>query len=477
MLLGGCPGSGAAVRDVGVALDAAAEAETPGDGPSADGPDAAADAPAAAGPPDAGVDTPVGDPDAGPPVGAPLVVEAELVASSPAGVATPPTWNAHLSKLVGDAHFLYAVHTYYPSEVASRLARIMRRPAATPGATWTEVARVSYPHQPPGVVMDTAERLHLVFECLRPGAADVECFPGGAGTGGLASRFYHLVFAARDAGGALRFDTYANVSEWTAETNGYDGIGTTPDGITWWSLADSSWQRVVQWWSSTTSFGTSSVLSQPPYYLLYPLHAAHPQLGAAELILYAGEFDPAGGANASYVASQAFAGSTAGLAPLIERVAPDPVAGQTNAFPSDVAYGPDGVRYLLSYRRSVAGQCTELIRYADLAAAPTIKEIGCRGNYATLHVASSRTLYVLDAGSGATVRLSRSDDDGTTWTAADVPLTGLPANGDVRWFGFTPVKSYTSPGIFDRDRVLFFFSGADASDLCRHSYLGSLRLE
>lgn len=446
--------------EVAPAADAAAEDASHEQSPT--------DSPAEDGAPD---DSESGEPDAEP---EPLVVHAELIASSPVGQATPPTWNAHLPKLAGDGVFLYAVHTHYSQDVSGRYAAIMRRRADQPGSGWTEAARILFPHQPPGIVMDTSARLHVVFECLRPGSQDVECFPGGASTAGLTSRFYHLVFSSHDTDGSLRFDTYANHSEWTQTTNGYDGIGTTASGVTWWSLADEGWNRVVQWWASGTSFGSGPVLSKAPYYLLYPIHASS---AAGDLLLYAGEFDPSGGNNASYVASVAFSGDLGGLSQLIERKPASPLPGAVNAYPSDVAYGPDGTVFLLSYLPSQGGACTELIRYeGGLAGAPVITEVGCLGTYANLQVTAAGVLYVLADGAGAAVRLGRSADKGATWTWLDVPLQGLPSNGDQAWFGMGVLKPYTSPLNYDASRMEFFFSGYDGANIARHSYWGTLQL-
>ena len=140
-------------------------------------------------------------------------VDAEVVTSVLRGASTPSSWNPNLPKLVGDSAFLYAVHTYYPDAIAQRYAYILKRPRAGSG-NWTVVATFRYVHQPPGLVMDAQSRLHVVFECLRPSPnVAVECFRGGAGTGGLMNRFYHLIFKARNPDGSLRFDTYANYNE------------------------------------------------------------------------------------------------------------------------------------------------------------------------------------------------------------------------------------------------------------------------
>ena len=107
----------------------------------------------------------------------------------------------------------------------------------------------------------------------------------GVSTYGLQRRFYHLVFSGHHPNGSLRFDTYANYSEWNTLTNGYLGLATASDGTTWWSLADGSWQRQLQWWKSSAEYGTLPPLSVLPFYLLYPVHASDPVQGIDKSIL------------------------------------------------------------------------------------------------------------------------------------------------------------------------------------------------
>lgn len=407
----------------------------------------------------------------------PAELRVGLIHTGPSPQTTPATWNAHLPKIVGDGAFWYAVHTHYPPSVADRYAAIMRREAGSALHAWVEVARIAYPHQSPGIVMDISQRLHLIFDCMRPATQDVLCFPGGAGTTGRNSRFYHLIFSTRDGSGALRFDTYSNHDEWTAESNGYQGIATTTDGVTVWALADSAWGRVVQWWYSGAQYGTIGTLTAAPAYLLYPILTGHPSLGSSQLILYAGEFDPAGGNNASYLASTAYVGNTSSLSQLFRRAPAQPVPGIVSAYPSDLEHDAQGTLYAPSYLPKSEKQCTELLRFdSELAQPPTIVPVGCVSNYAKLKFASHGALYLLDAGPGATISLGVSMDRGDSWTWHSVPITGLPSNGDIRYVGYTPVKPYTSPLTYEPNRWVVFFSGLDESNGSVHSYVGEMDL-
>jgi len=408
----------------------------------------------------------------------PTHVAAEVVSSGPARVSTPPSWNAHLPKLVADDVHLYAVHTHFTPDVEGRFALLLRRPRA--GGVWTEVMRLVHVHQPPGIVMDVGGRLHLVFDCLRSTAPPDACYSvGGAGTGGLGSRFYHLVFSGRDSEGALIFTTYANVNEWTSESNGYHGIGTAADGRTYWSLADSSWNRVVQAMGTGLAFETLGTLDAvaPAANLLYPIMAP-PPVGSAALVVYAGEFDPGGGTTASYLASSAWHWSSDdGWSSLFRRAPATPTAGATNAYPSDVDYDLDGTLLALSYLPAEEGECTELLRFdGGLGAAPTILPVGCVGNYSKLQVASSGAYYLLAGSGGTALRLGVSDDRGESWSWHEVPIEGLEATGDTVLYGFNPIAPHTAPAAYDPDVARFVFSGSDASGLAQHSYYGEMLL-
>ena len=148
------------------------------------------------------------------------------------------------------------------------------------------------------------------------------------------------------------------------------------------------------------------------------------------------------------------------------------------AFPSDIAFDATGTLYALSYLPSDGGQCTELLRFdGGLAAPPVILPVGCTSDYATLHFSRAGVLYLLTDAPGATVMLGVSADRGQTWTWHMIPIAGIPASsGDVQFHGFTPVRAYTSPMLFDPDVLMFFFYGADVSNGVSNSYLGEIRL-
>jgi hypothetical protein len=399
----------------------------------------------------------------------PTEVKTEVIFVGPARTRTSAAWNAHLPKLAGDDKFLYAVHTHFTEDLTTRFAAIMRRSAGK----WAEVARVEFPHQPPGIVMDTKNQLHMVFDCLRPGTKDVTCFQGGAGTGGIESRFYHLIFSARDTDGALKFDTYGNYNEFTTQSNGYHGLGVTSDGATIFSTADATWKRVIMYRSGDMT-GTVATLSRPDTYLLYPIHAAR---DSKSLVLHAGEFDPKGGTNAGYPASVGYEGD---LSSLTERFRLTPstmvAAGAVGSYPSDVVLDDKGVAYVLSYRLD-GPNCTELRRFDDgLSKAPKVTPLGCMDNYAKLQISSDGTVWVLASSNEKKVLLGWSRDRGATFDWKQLPVVGGDP-GDVRFYGASPIKPYTSPGIYDPDKLVFFFVGANSSGESNTSYLGTIALK
>lgn len=458
LLIGGCAGDASPRADAPILRDL--------------GTDAARDA-LGDGPRDAGA-----QPDVSPDMAVayvPTAMTVALIAAGPDRQTTPPTWNANLPKLVADGQYFYAAHTHFTADVATRYAAILRR--ARSGGAFSEVARINYVHQPPGIAFDAQDRLHLVFDCLRPAGQPVTCFAGGAGTGGLTSRFYHLVFSARDAQGALRFDTYANRNEWTAESNGYLGLGTTPSGRTVWSLADGTWGRVVQTQDSAAAVATISTLTVGQGYLLYPIHHATATT-PEKLLMFAGEFDPSAGNNAAYLAATAYQGSPSGLTQLFRRTPGTPQPGKVGAFPSSLAFDAQGTLLAVVYRVDGSGGCSELLRFdGGLGAAPTVLPLGCLGTYAKLQVSSAGTYYLVDGGVGATLRLGVSADRGTSWAWHDIPLTGLPANGDISYIGYTPITPSCAAKAYAPDVLRVFFAGVDGSGGARHSYFGELQLK
>lgn len=394
----------------------------------------------------------------------PTVATVEVIARSPVGVTTPPSWNANLPKLASDGTFLYAVHTYYPDDAASRYAAILSRPIT--GGDWTEWARIDMPHQPPGIVVDTDGRLHVVFACQRPGDTNVTCFPGGAGTQDNALRFYHLVFETR--ADDLRYDptTYGNWDEWTGATNGYLGLGTTPDGTTWWSLADDAWRRVVQSWSAGGDVDTLATLDLSPYYLLYPVHAA---LSYRELLLFTGAFSPLSGSNASYDAAVAFLGDGSELRSVYQ-VAPG--SGATlAAFPSDALYDAYGTA-TLAYVDD--GAPDNVLATGLGTSSETETRMGNLGTYAKLH-RDGDTLWLLSATATTTWNLAYSHDNGVTWTWTELAVEGIDL-ADTTLVGFTLLRPDGSPLAHDPGIIRFFAAGVDSQSLSTRSYFGEINL-
>lgn len=402
--------------------------------------------------------------DTGDPFTAPSVATVTPIASSPTAVSTPPSWNPNLPKLASDGVYLYAVHTYYADDPATRYAAILSRPVA--GGEWTEWARVEMPHQPPGLVVDAAGRLHLVFACQRPGSADVTCFPGGAGTQGQSRRFYHLVFETRDDDLRYRADTYGNWDEWTAGTNGYLGLGTTPDGTTWWSLADDAWRRVVQSWGAGGDVDTLATLDLSPYYLLYPVHAS---LSLRELLLFVGEFNPGGGSNAAYDAAVAFLGDGSEFRPAYQ-VAPG--SGATlAAFPNDAlldAHGPTTLAYVDD------GAADNLLATGVGTSAELETSLGNLGTYTKLH-RDGDTLWWLAPSATTTWNLAYSHDSGQSWSSNPVAVEGLHPD-DTTLVGFTLLRPDGSPIAHDPATIQFFAAGLDATGLSTQSYYGEVHL-
>jgi len=407
------------------------------------------------------------------------VCTAEVVGSSINGQVTPPTWNPHLPKLVGDGNHWYVMHTEFTPDVDARKATIFSRPFA--GGSWSPVATVDKPHQPPGMVVDIQGRLHMVFGCQKSASGDSTCFTGGAGTFGNLVRFYHLVFNSKDSNNAIVWNSYQNFNEWPFETNGYFGLSTTSNGVTIWSLADLNFDRQVQWWLSGSSFGTLSPLTGINGDLLYPVQITHPTNGTEGLVFFFGEFNPAGGSNASYNGTVGFEGglSVNGLSLfLYDTPAVSLAPGAVGGYPSDGLYLPDGRLVLLQFMADSPTQCTELLRFDNgLNASPTVLPVGCFGTYNKLQLSSTGRLYLLASSGGLSFHLGQSDDLGETWTFHSVPVQGVEGTNDVQFFDVTPVTPHTSPLVFDPDFFVFLFSGYDGNGLAKHTYFGTIPLQ
>jgi hypothetical protein len=400
----------------------------------------------------------------------PAMLLAERIAVEEEGAPTPATWNAHLPKLTGDGTHLYAVHGFAADAFAERRATVLSRPAA--GGPWSTWLSIDHPVQPPGVTIDNAGRLHVLFACIEDGSG-TDCVEGIA-PDGLSYRFVHLVFSARAPDGLLRSDRFANIETFSADTYGYMGLGTTPEGSTWWSLVDLEWNRVVQAMGADGSTWKVDTLSSPEGYLLYPVLGA----GAAGWVHHVGVFDPSGGDSAAYPAALTHHTTGTGLALLAEhRPVVEPPAGSLAAFPSDVAFDLDDALLTLTYLDEGDGRCSSLHRYdAGIGAAPTVIEVGCFDNYAQLQVSSTGTYYVLEGTGSTDLRIAWSTDRGVHWQHADVPVVGIDPR-DVTLYGWTALKSYTAPLAYEPDRMVFMFSGIDAKGVARNSYFGSLELQ
>jgi hypothetical protein len=406
----------------------------------------------------------------------PSEIAAQLVFEAPAATSTPATWNAHLPKLTADQYNFYVNYSFETPETAPRYSAVLVRARA--GGAWREAARFRYQHQPLGMVMDRAGALHVAFDCLQlaPGM-DGLCFQGGASSAGLASRFYHLVFSARNNSNELRFDTYANHSEWTAQSNGYIGIAVAPNDTVEWSLADSGWRRHVQRFRSVPQ-PAGPVLTALPRYLLYPINAWTSEFG----LMFVGEFDPAGGNNAGYPASTLYA-TRAGESASVLRILPDaPVAaGEVGVFPSDLDVARDDTIYALAYVKSgMVDHCTKLFRIERgllFGARANASEfaMGCLDSYAQLQLVDEQTLVVLSAANGHNVRLGWSTDRGATWEWRTVPITGInPA--DIAINSWTLLDDRNSPREFRADRIAMVFTGVQAGNSFRRMYFAEFAL-
>lgn len=422
-----------ATGDTGEVLDGRSQPDSPG-----------ADSPADSAGPDAG------------PVNAPDSIAGELVYRATTRLQTPPTWNSHIPKLVSDGVYLYAIAHHSPAgSTSERQTHILRR--ALSGGEWTSAATMRGLHQPPAASFDSESRLHLAFDCLYDAGTVQNCFQGGVNSAGIRSRAYHLVFAARSADEALRFDAYSNTNEWTLVSDGYHGIGSNAAGRTVWSFLNGEGGRIIQT-TTVDSTGTYPPVERAGTTFLYPIHLP---LDGASVLSFAADFDASGGTNAGYPSSSLLLTTNAGTENLLT-LRPDPAveAGAAGAFPTDLDVEADGTVLALAYRiDAAANTCTELLRFDDgLRMPPVVLPVGCVSNYAKLQIASDGQLFIITGNGTRSIRLGQSSDRGASWTWYTIALD-VPTAMEDYFIAPTPIEARTSVTGFDPDVIRFVYSG------------------
>jgi hypothetical protein len=407
------------------------------------------------------------------------------------GGDTPTTWNAHLPKLAsahGWVYFVYTRDSTIGPAYAHRRAWVFERRAGT--RRWMRTGRVLRNFlNMPGLLIDAAGRLHLVFTC----EAGRTCTSDGANGNGVGTaRLHDLVFSKRRRDGSFSLgapaiDDSPDAGGSSDDACGYLGMGTDPvTGQTFGSLTVPSHLGLPCWRGNPDTdaertvfgLGTSSTLRFVPQkvdtgtYSLYPELAISP---AGVRYYAASEWIP-GGSDLPYTGFGLSRWSDAGFGGVLFS---DTVGNSGRAaigsFASDMSFGPDGGLYLLYQRYGGPADCMSYLVRETAPASGTFSAplaVGCHLEWAQLQVDSRGRIYVVEQsypGSngkpvplpptrrrGPKLLVSESDDGGASWTHRSYLLprgpNGLPRGSTDTWQP-TLVKPWGNPTAYDPDRL------------------------
>jgi hypothetical protein len=422
----------------------------------------------------------------------PAMLRAEAIFSADTATATPASWNPNLPKMVSDGRTLYVSHASYPTNIADRKAVILHRPVA--GGSWVRDTPVGEEfrnlHQPIGLALDKVNgtgQLHAVFNCVGSSSGATPCYRGGVNSAGNLLRFYHLFFPA-NAAGVRDLSVYGNANEFTGENNGYMGIGTLSGGSVVWTLNSGTKisERLFQQFDFTSMppEKTLQPLVAPTSTrgYLYPIVAVGTEPLGYDFVTFLGEYDSAAANNVSYESAVLY-GYKNGVPELITQVTPDRsnVDGSTpiGAFDSEAVMAPNGDLHVVAYVRpnlTPGALCADnrLVTVSGVGASRTITQRilpgpsgSCLGTYLKLQVAPNGNLFALAGGAFGSANIGVSTNEGATWTWYNMPLAiSGRASADLSFGNYTLIRPDSSPLGYDPKKMVFFFSGFQASQSC-----------
>ena len=385
------------------------------------------------------------------------------IATDTVGGTTPSDWNTHLAKLVTDGKWNYAVFTRFLGGGPHNVAWVYSRREGS--STWKYTGRkLEHLHQPPGMVLDRAGRLHLSFDCLGLPHASAKCTSGGAKAGPGGIRFYDLIFWKHRANGSIDLGTspnrYREYGEFTEKSAGYLGLGTNPSsGETYAAVGEGVDQHVFQVGMSDPPRETL-----PDEYVLYPQLVTSP----TGVRYYIGTVFPENAFPPEEESGDHEDEEEVGSGVVVYRATDgfqlafrdeSDMSCQMCQYSSDAAFGPDGRLYYLYYKRScTAGVCVSASPNCEATSSYLLTEtapgsgsfsdpvsVGCHNDYAQLQVDSAGTINIVDT-SGRDFVIDQSRDGGATWRqyCRTVPAGALPPGTDgMNWPTLT--KPWTSP--------------------------------
>jgi hypothetical protein len=410
--------------------------------------------------------------------------------------STGATWNPHLPKFATYKGWEYAVYSSFPDGANYRYRRAWILKKRTTGRKWRRTGRyvVNFANLP-GLTIDRAGRLHLMFNC----ASSSSCTKGGARGGGVQDRFYDLIFTSLKKNGSfdLRSKDYSNSNEWTRPNCGYAGLGTDPSsasGATYASLSfNDSGSSCYQLDGSTGHQWMFKLGARHPRrvqavrgawgaWQLYPQLAFSPtgtryEVGSDYTV-------DAAHTDWNYAGFQMSRWTRTGATGVLDKHITDADAthqyGGKFAFPYDMAFDTTSRAYLLYGQED--GSCTDYIVKETTPGSGDFGspiDAGCHDRYAQLQIDSSNRLYIVESNYRDQVHLpasqhvpkllvSSSADGGATWSQASftIPTSGAPGlpAGDTDAFYPTLLKPWSDPHGFRRNSLHGFVAGVSRTD-------------
>lgn len=368
-----------------------------------------------------------------PPASATPTLTASMVTNAIGTTNVTPMWGPQINKVVYDGSWYYSVVMNGSGTQHPWNAEIWESPD---GVNWTKAVEIGpWVYQPPGLLLDSGNRLWLTLPCFTGGA----CYPGASTLAGSPQQYVYLQrlqFSSKLANGSFDFSTFNQYSVLSA-TNGqryYRGESMDPSRrYIYTAYTDLNWGlnfSTFDTWTDTESthvIGTPGTSPQEGY--LYP--RVRPGTAAGEIWLLFDQ-DYTAQSSTSIFGVQLWHSTDGGATWSGFMVASCPSPDNSNYCESsdlvidqndvpNVLYGKviGGVSHLY-YWKGTAGSVT-------LTGSPT--DLGPYDSHAAMSFVGSGTRFIFAHVGAATddtldpnLQVLSSTDGGATWTANPMPV-------------------------------------------------------
>lgn len=333
-----------------------------------------------------------------------------------------PTWGAQIPKIVFDGEWYYVATLDGNGFTHPWNARIWK---SQDGQEWEQVVEMSNHtvYQPPALVFDQYDRLHLHLPCY----TDQECYPGvEPAPGGPLGVVYtiRLTFGERLDDGSIDFSTFEDDTIRTGETERYY-MGVAVDETRRYiysAYAVNGWDLRLNVEDTTTGTEVTHAIGSPPpgYAYLYPRIApgkdGEVYLSFMRYVL--------GSPTSAHIDQALLWKSTDNGATFPDKVVlasePNPDGADNWVDATDVTVGPDGEVHTIFFVRS-EGEST--VRYQRGMDGEQV-DIGPFGNHSQI-VANDDGLLVFSS-EGRSLLVGTSAD-GESWNTTHYPIAGVDA--------------------------------------------------